>query len=124
MRCETATRLGKGATETEADEDDRRRLDPAQTRRASSGRRRRDPLRVGSALGAIVARAVVRMLVGARCRRRGVAQLLTAMAVPRNLKWYDTIAAIFVLLIISPPGMMTVYVNYILQRILQRHYSI
>ena len=25
------------------------------------------------------------------------------MAVPRNLKWYDTIAAIFVLLIISPP---------------------
>ena len=30
-------------------------------------------------------------------------QLLRAMAVPRNLKWYDTIAAIFVLLIISPP---------------------
>jgi hypothetical protein len=45
-------------------------------------------------------------LVGAKevpRRRRGVAQLLTAMAVPRNLKWYDTIAAIFVLLIISPP---------------------
>ena len=35
--------------------------------------------------------------------RRALRQLLSAMAVPRNLKWYDTIAAIFVLLIISPP---------------------